>query len=76
MDRNKWNTYAIQGYAQQVGDDPRATGGVQLLQVRQSCDGWLIRTVDSTGKHKSPGPVSPVSTGRGEQLFAQAEYRW
>jgi hypothetical protein len=72
MKRNTWNTYKITGYTHQVGTDPRATGGVHLHQVRKATSSWQVRIVDSTGKFKSPGPVSPIGSDAGEALFQAA----
>lgn len=71
--RRAWNTYCISGYTHQVGDDPRATGGVHLHQVRLSRSGWQRRTVDSNGRWASPGPIEGLPDDQGEALFARAE---
>ena len=72
LSRRAWNTYGISGYTHQVGHDCRATGGVHLHQVRLGRAGWQRRTVDSTGRYESAGPVTPVNDADGEALFATA----
>lgn len=58
---SKWQTYRTTGYTHQVGDDPRATGGVHLHQVRNGENGPLYRIVESNGKYTSATKATPAS---------------
>lgn len=76
LNLREWNTYRITGYTHQVGDDARATGGVHLHQVRCTRAGnWQTRTVDSNGRFRAAGKVTPVSAADGAAKFATAESR-
>lgn len=73
IDKRTWNTYAIGGYTRQVGNDPRATGGVHRYEVRRAARGWQRRVSDSNGCWDSPGIAEAIDDATGEALFAQAK---
>lgn len=54
-----WRTIAVVGYYGAVSrhQEPRAHGGVCLLQARMGSRGALGRRVNSTGRHHEVGEV-------------------
>ena len=60
MITTKWKTYRTTGYTHQVGDDPRATGGVHLHQIRKAGSGYQVRIVESNGRFTSTTKAMPA----------------
>lgn len=55
-----WKTYRTTGYTTQVGDDPRATGGVHLIQIRKTGGKYYRRIVESNGRFQSATKAVPA----------------
>ena len=74
MKKTTWNTYRISGYTYQVGDDPRACGGVHRHEVRCTrARVWQVRVVDSNGRYSSPGDAMEVSEAEGLEFWVKAQ---
>lgn len=73
INKRTWNTYHACCYTHQVGNDPRATGGVHRYEVRLAARGWQKRISDSNGRWQSPGTVETIDDAEGSALFARAE---
>lgn len=70
MSKTNWNTYATYGYTFDAAQDQASAGGVHLHQVRKTKAGWMRRILQSNGRHKAAGPVTPI---RDE---AEGEAKW
>lgn len=76
MRRDRWNTFAINGYTNCiVGGSQASAGGVILHQIKLGKEGWMERKEQSNGRHSSFGPVTPVLAAYGEAKFEQARER-
>lgn len=73
MSKSTWTTWATRGYTHDVANDQRSAGGVHLHQVRKTKAGWQARVLQSNGKYRHPGEVSPIEDAEGEARYATAK---
>lgn len=75
MSKRNWTTWATRAYTHDVANDQRSAGGVHLHQVRKIDGQWQARILQSNGKYRHHGEVSPLDDAEGEARYATAVKR-
>lgn len=73
MSKTTWTTWATRCYTYDVANDQKSAGGVHLHQVRKTKSGWQARILQSNGKYRAAGEVSPLDEAEGEARYATAK---
>ena len=71
----KFQAVLTNAYTSQNGDDPRATGGVTLVELRRGRSGILYRLTDDNGCYQSSGPSRLISQEQADEILARAAAR-
>lgn len=72
MSKSTWTTWATRCYTYDAANDQKSAGGVHLHQVRKTKSGWQARILQSNGKYRAAGEVSPLDEAEGEARYATA----